>query len=220
MTSQVLPDPEEITDDPDLVYDGRARKRPPGASPTVRAIYALLVTHPEGMTVSAIHDALRETWRATDAYRAYEQWLIKQRAYDKSHRINSTEGKRRASVELIPTYGTPKFTEHAQRWWIRSRLGSMKSSRTARREGTGKGAVYFAGERSPREMVNCPVDVHLRPMDIAGSQRYADDYLRREKVKAVLLAALQDRGKKGRVKEATGLAYEAVQAAFDYLSGR
>jgi len=36
----------------------------------------------------------------------------------------------------------------------------------------------------------------------------------------VLLAALQGRGEKGRVKEAAGLAYEAVQAAFDYLSGR
>lgn len=212
MTSQVLSDPEEITNDIDLVYDGKARKRPPGASPTVRAIYALLVSHPEGMTVAAIHDALRETWRATDAYRAYEQNLKRSRAV-----LLAT---RSANKTVIPEYGHPKFMECARAWWIRSRLTNMKEARTARREGTGKEAVWFAGERAPREMVNCPVEVHLRPMDIAGAQRHSDDYLRREKVKAVLLAALQGRGEKGRVKEATGLAYEAVQAAFDYLSGR
>ena len=210
MTNPVLTHPEEgVTNDADLVYEGRTRKRPPGASPTVRRIYTLLVTHSEGLTVSEIHDAMREDWTATDAYRAYEQ-----------HRKRTQSLNNLARHSPIPAYGTVVFQERARTWWIRSRLQGMKESRTAQREGIGKEVRWFAGERAPREMVECPVDVHLRPMNIHDAQRHADEHVRRERVKAELLAVLQMRGKKGQAKEGMRLAYEAVQMAYDYLSGR
>ena len=186
--------------DSDLVYDGKARKRPPGASPTVRAIYALLVAHPEGMTVAAIHDAMRETWRATDAYRAYEQHLKKRR-----QRVVA-----RASTTTISDYGTPQFNSPAQRWWIVGCLARMQRDQTARRKGTGKGAVGFSGERAPRERLNCPVDVHLRPMNIQAEQLRVDDQVRRERVKVALFAALDTPRLRG----------EAVRLAYNYLCGR
>lgn len=191
--------------DPDLVYNGRTRKRPPGASPCVRAIYTLLVAHPEGMTVSAIHDAMRETWRATDAYRAYDQYLKRQRLISLAKTTAKEIRKSR-----IPEYETVVFKERARHWWIQTRLTNMKDSKTARREGTGKRAVWFAGERTPREILNCPVDIHLRPMNIQAEQRRADDQVRREKVKAALFAALDTPRLQGK----------AVRLAYNYLCGR
>ncbi len=204
---EILAPLEEVVDTSYLEYDGRARKRPPGASPTVRLIYGLLVDNIQGLTVSELHDHLREGWSATDAYRAYEKHLTHQRI---------TVGK--GSATVIGPYGSGSFREHAQRWWIWSKLRAMQQTRTARHEGRGKGSLWFAGKRAPKVMIACDLKRHLQPYDPHKDQQQQNVHnaalLRREQVKAQLLEGLQNRRLK--LAEAKGL----IQVAFDHLSGR
>jgi len=154
---------------------------------------------------------MREGWVETDAYRAYDQELKKARkkaVLDKSRSLSKT---------IIGDYGTPTFIAAAQRWWIQTRLQSMSlkgndGRSTARREGTGKDARWFAGDRKPREIVNCEANlVHLRPLNIQSEQRHAHDHLQRERVKAALFEA---------IPMAKGRSKQTIQMAYDYLSGR
>ena len=122
--------------DPDLVYDGRLVKRPPGASEETQEIYRLLHEHPDGMTVDLIHDGLRDGWMATDVYRAYAQNINSARArrsreFDVDKR---GDARRRTQKPRDPlAYGTPAFKEAAQRWAITRSLLGMKRCGTARR---------------------------------------------------------------------------------------
>jgi hypothetical protein len=178
--------------DDDLVYDGRQRRRPPGASDFAQELYMLLAEHPAGMTMDDLHGALREGWAATDAYRAYQ---------------NRLKAVPQASP---PAYGSDEFKRRAQRWWISKRLSEMRRSGTARSE-DGR---WFTGERAPR--VRAP-GRRYAPLDPA-TQRAQDRaataaFVRRERVKAELLTGLNGKPGKDRLRE-------LVQLAYDCLSGR
>lgn len=215
---------EEIAqpvDAPDLVYSGRARKRPPGASALVQRIYGLLVEHPQGITLAELHDTLRDGWLETDAYRAYEQHLndIRLPATVQATTV-AGEHKRRRPPPKVGQYGTPNFKEAAQRWWIRGKLQGMRSTGTARREGQGQVARWYAGERTPRVMVACPVPekgYHVHPMNVHDAQVLAQTdtgaRIRREQLKARILETLNDKRFKGPRRD-------LVQDLYDYLTGR
>jgi hypothetical protein len=155
------------------------------------------------MTLPEIHDYLREGWLETDAYRAYEQWRTRRR-------VSGESGN--------PPYGSPDFRERARHWWIRGQLQDMLKLRTARREGAGAEARWFAGDRAPRLLVACPVHGHhLAPLD-AVAQAKADNtvragHIRREQVKAELLEGLNDR------RLSQDRARELIQLAYNYISG-
>src|SRR5664280_2313273 len=106
--------------DPDLVYDGRLVKRPPGASEETQEIYRLLHEHPDGMTVDLIHDGLRDGWMATDVYRAYARKRKTARARNRESDVDKLGDTQRRTQETRDplAYGTPAFKEAAQRWAI------------------------------------------------------------------------------------------------------
>jgi len=201
--------------DPDLVYDGRLVKRPPGASEETQEIYRLLYEHPAGMTLAEIHDELRDGWMATDVYRAYartrEAGRARARNLSADKRGNARPRSQKAREPL--EYGTPAFKEAAQRWSINCTLAGMRRCGTARREGVGSDDRYFAG-RPPR----VPGLKHsLVPFDPAKARDVlaatTREHVDRELVKADLLAVLND----GRV---TGKTRDRIQSAYDRLCGR
>jgi hypothetical protein len=202
--------------DPDLVYDGRRFKRPPGASEETQEIYRLLYEHPDGMTVEEIHDGLRDGWMATDVYRAYEQNRETDRVRARKFYVEKrgSAPRRTRKTRDRPEYGTPAFKEAAQRWAINRSLLSMKRGGTARREGTGPEARWFAG-RPP--MVPGPSRRSLVPFDPVKSREVLTtttrEHVNRELVKADLLAVLNDKRVKGKTRD-------LVQSAYDRLSGR
>lgn len=194
-----------MPDDSDLVYDGRARKRPSGASDLTQRIYMLLHDHPDGMTLDEIHAVMAEGWLETDYYRAYEQYLTKQRK-SYSHAASRTRIK--------AEYGSDDFKHRAQRWALASMLNSMRTAkrRNARREGDR----WFKGERAPRITVHETKPRYVTH-DWAAERRNAyrastTATVRREEVKAELWTALSD----GRIR---GRTREVIQHAYDYLSG-
>ncbi len=203
------PDEDHQHNEPD--YDGRARKRPPGASSTVRAIYALLVEHPEGVTVSDLQELMAPDWTANVCFPAYEQHL-------KDARMREAN----ASPSLIsPAH--PKFIDKARYWWIGTRLQSMKSVNSARREGTGRDAVWFKGDReeAPREIVNCEAGkVHLQEMDIDRSARSLRDQVNREKIKEACRDAQKKRVKRSHLTQGDIAAWALVDMVEDWLAGR
>jgi hypothetical protein len=130
-----------VKKDDDLVYDGRARKRPPGANSTVIQIFDLLDAHPDGLTLEAICARLRAGF-PTDAYRAYEQNLKRRRQDD------GGRSPRPPSSGLLPLrleYGTPAFKQRAERWWIQGVLKHMREAGTAER----RAALWYRVDRSP-----------------------------------------------------------------------
>jgi hypothetical protein len=195
---------ESLTpDDSDLVYEGRARKRPSGASDLTQRIYILLHEHPDGMTRDGIWAVLREGWLETDYYRAYEQFL-------KGYKEKRTPSKLKSRGRPRAEYGSDLFKERAQKWAISKTLASMTYLGTALHRGD-----YWHAGRSPHVMVP-KTELHRVPMD-ASAQRSAHQadttaHVRREQVKAELFAALRD----GRVK---GRSREVIQHAYDYLAG-
>ena len=203
--------------DPDLVYDGRLVKRPPGASEETQEIYRLLHEHPDGMTVDLIHDGLRDGWMATDVYRAYAQNINSARArrsreFDVDKR---GDARRRTQKPRDPlAYGTPAFKEAAQRWSITRSLLGMHRRGSARRVGTGPEARWFAG-RPPN--VPGPSRRSLVPFDPVKSREVLTTTTRthvdRELVKADLLAVLNDKRVRGKTRD-------RVQSAYNRLCGR
>jgi hypothetical protein len=200
-----------MSDAGDLVYDGRARKRPSGASDLTQRIYMALHDHPEGLTVDELHDLMREGWLETDYYRAYEQYLAKTRLY---YQLRSPSRVKRANAPEPEPYGSGEFKRRAQRWAISKTLSTMRSKeqRTVRRDGDR----WYKGERAPRITVheNKP---HYRTDDWAAERRDAyradtDARVRREQIRAELFAALADKRIKGHTRE-------VIQHAYDYLCG-
>lgn len=131
----------------DLVYDGRARRRPPGANSTVIEIFDLLDTRPDGITIEELLVALRAGF-PTDAYRAYEQVLDRKR---KKGASNGGELAPSSPEPLRLRYGTPEFKAHAEHWWVTNKLKSMRECGTASRDGDR----WFRGERSPLVQIVC-----------------------------------------------------------------
>jgi hypothetical protein len=202
--------------DPDLVYDGRLVKRPPGASEETQEIYRLLHEHPDGMTVGEVHDGLRDGWMATDVYRSYAQYLKAARARGRKFYADKKGDERRRTQKTRDPleYGTPAFKEAAQRWAITRSLLGMSRRGSARRVGTGAGTHWFAG-RPP----NVPGSSRPRlvPFDPVKSREVLTTTTRthvdRELVKADLLAVLND-------KRVTGKTRDRVQSAYNRLCGR
>lgn len=188
----------------DLVYDGRARKRPPGASELVQRIYTLLTERPEGMTRDELHAELREGWLDTDAYRAYEHNLIRDR---------KSVDQRRSGPPI--SYGSDKFKARAQRWWIYRKLTDMESCGTARRvQGT---KLWQAGRPPHVHTFTSQTKGTFVPLDVEAKRKRehaaTQDNIRREELKADLLAYLADKRVKGRARE-------LAQRSYNYMSGR
>jgi hypothetical protein len=195
----------------DLAYDGRARKRPPGAGTDVQEIYMLLAAHPDGMTLDEIHTEMRDGWMYTDAYRAYEQHLARDRAYSSSRRQSPTKIKRK-HLE----YGTDDFKRRAQRWWILVKLHAMAKHGNSRRQGD----CWFAdipptvAEVTDRLRLVRLNAISKRAHDQADVQRH----VRREELKALMLNDLNGRYPgKSPVRDHL---LETIQLAYDYISGR
>lgn len=201
--------------DTDLRYDGRARKRPAGASTLVQQIYVLLIQHPTGLTINDLHDRLRDGWMDTDAYRSYEKSVIKHRdtsPYIRRTKLGVVQVKR--SPKKVGDYGSAKFKEHAQHWWINVRLIRMGRMNTARREG----ARWFPGRRAPRVMVRCEkYGHHLVPMNVPEwlKKQRAERAINihRNEVRDILWAGLDDKRIKGKSRA-------LIQRAYDFICGR
>jgi len=156
------------------------------------------------MTRAEIHEALREGWMETDAYRAYGHYLGEQRARALQDRPT---GRRRLE------HGTPEFRAAAQRWWIGVKLRDMRGNGSVRREGFGDAALWFAG-RAPR--IRGQKSTYV-PFDPAESRTVLTsttaEHVNRENAKAALLKLLNDKRIKGKARE-------LAQEAYDYLCGR
>src|SRR5262245_25110398 len=188
--------------DDDLVYSGRDRKRPPGASDFVQRIYGVLDEHPAGMTRDELLDAmLLEGGEAgTDAYRAYDQYL------DRRRKVSGEIGGARRLQ-----YGSDAFKRRAQRWYLTKRLAEMQRSATARREGDR----WYTGRRPLRVRA---AGGRYAPLDSAA-QRARDratmrEFTLRERIKARQWDDLND----SKVTRARLL--ETVRLSYEYLCGR
>jgi hypothetical protein len=199
--------------DADLVYDGRARKRPPGAGTDVQEIYMLLAVHPEGMTLDEIHAEMRDGWMYTDAYRAYEKHLANDRAYSVT-RKPSEKPNRRPRLE----YGSPQFKRRAQRWWIRTRLAAML------KDGRGNAKRiedrYYCGKAPQVAEVTDRLRLVKLDPDVKRAHDHADvqQHVRREELKALMLNDLN--GKYPGRSPVRDHLLETIQLAYDYISGR
>lgn len=192
-------------------YAGRAKRRPPGASDFTQRLYRLLHEHPEGLTRAEIHEALREGWMETDAYRAYSnaRKAERERRYESAGH-QGTRGKQQLE------HGTPEFRAAAQRWWINAKLTQMcrLRHRTARREGTGESARYFVGERPPKVQGQKSTYVPFNPEESRAVLTATNaEHINRENAKAELLKLLNDKRIKGTTRD-------GIQAAYDHLCGR
>ena len=170
---------------------GRGQRHPAGARLLVQRLYILLVDSPQGLTLSQIHDDLREGWLDTAAYRQY-----KSKCYQ---------------------HGTPEFQERARRWYLRKSLGAMCHTGTARVQGEprSRNKLYLVGSRPPRIMVNCEYNRrHTVPMDVdklrAKENSVLDVMLRREKVLHGLLGGIDSPDIDKRCRELLQLAYDFI----------
>ena len=173
----------------DLVF--QSGRRPAGAGAFVQQIYALLAERPGGLDRREIDAALRDGWRATDAYRRYE--------------LNRTQ--------KTPSYDSEQFKERARHVYTSAKLRGMVRAGFARLDDDR----YYIGPRVPRVATSCPARRrHLVPFD-AGMRELErqrnEDFVRREHVKSELLQGLNDRAIKGK-------AHKLILLAHDYLSGR
>lgn len=188
--------------DADLVYDGRARKRPPGASEMVQRIYLLLSEHPDGMTLDDLHAEMREGWLDTDAYRAYEQHRQYRAHYYLKAKAVRPEKITKRKAKAIPEYGSDEFKRQAQRWWISGRLDKMQRFKTVRRDGDR----WHATAKKP-----------LVPLDAAAKRQHdhADTqaHIRREELKAEISGLLADKRTSARVRP-------VLEDVLAYLRGR
>lgn len=173
----------------DLVF--RSGRRPAGAGAFVQQIYVLLTDRPAGLDRDEIDAALREGWRATDAYRRYE----------------------RRRTPKTPSYDSEQFKERARHVYTSAKLRGMLRAGFAKLE-DGR---YYVGPRVPRVSMACPArrrhlvafDAGMRELERQRNQ----DFVRREHVKSELLLGLNDRAVKGKARK-------LIQLAHDYLSGR
>lgn len=196
----------------DLVYAGRDRKRPPGASDFTQQLYRLLHEHPGGMTLDEIHEAVCGGWMETDAYRAYARDLDEKRARRRNQggQHNPSAGHLDAAQRRRLEYGSDLFKERAQRWWISKALTHMRKADTARRDGDR----WFVGHRAPRVRAQRGTYALFDPAESrAVLTTTTREHVRREQVKAQLLAGLNDKRIRGRSRE-------LIQLAYDHLSGR
>jgi hypothetical protein len=173
----------------DLIF--QSGRRPAGAGAFVQQIYVLLAERPEGLDRHEIDAALRDGWRATDAYRRYE--------------LNRTQ--------KTPRYDSEQFKERARHVYTSTKLRGMVRAGFARLENDR----YYVGPRVPRVSTPCPARRrHLVAFD-AGMRELErqrnEDFVRREHVKSELLLGLNDRAIKGKSRK-------LIQLAHDYLSGR
>ena len=180
-----------IRSDEDLVYSGRARKRPPGASAMVQRIFTILNEHPAGMTVDDLLKELSPGWMEYDAYRDYDQYQS-------------------ARLQNLLRYGTPKFIAKAQRRWVQKKLIGMVKHSTpmAKRQGKGRSVLFFAGDHLPKVMADwCKCHIHLVEMDVGRAARELNEQVKREQVMEMLRKEIRGKGKKG----------EVAQLAHDYI---
>ncbi|HUK69051.1 MAG TPA: hypothetical protein VLW50_09930 [Streptosporangiaceae bacterium] len=219
------------------MYDGRARKRPSGASDFVQRIYMLLDEHPEGMTLDEIHAVLREGWLETDYYRAYEQYIATRQVYNQAASRRKLDGGERGTINgrsevynqaasrrklksggrPAAPYGSDLFKSRAQQWAISKTLNLMKHAkhRTARRCGD----KWYKGERAPRITVyDSTPRPHYITHDWASERRAAYQAatsadVRREELKAELFKAIASKSLTVR------RAREVLQLAYDHLCG-
>ncbi len=173
----------------DLVF--QSGRRPAGAGVFVQQIYVLLAERPGGLDRQEIDTALRDGWRATDAYRRYEL----------------------SRTRKTPPYDSELFKERARRVYTSAKVRGMVRAGFARLE-NGR---YYVGSRVPRVSTPCPARRrHLVAFD-AGMREIErqrnEDFIRREHVKSELLLGLNDRAIKGKARK-------LIQLAHDYLSGR
>jgi len=206
-------DPDLMPDDSDLVYDPKTRKRPPGASDVTVEVWKLLYRHPGGLTIDEICAAMAPGWMFTDTYRAYAREREHQRKIHRPKGTHPTRG-RKPALE----YGTPKFKAAAQRWRIQLALASMSHTArpTARRD---DGRRWYVTERPPNVQQPCNVikTGHVAPLNVEQLRREEQanrDMVRREHVKAALMAAMND------PKASKQQMAEACRTAYNYLSGR
>ncbi len=197
---------------------GRAKRRPPGASDFTQWLYRLLHEHPEGMTRAEIHEAMREGWRDTDAYRDYLAYLEnhrKRRAASSLPADGSASRLRRRHIPARYEFGTPEFKSAAQRWFINKRLGEMSTTGSARREGADDDVRWFAARR-PQVQGSRSTLVPFDPVESrAVLTSTMGEHVNRENAKAELLAIIN--GKSAMTKaEMKG----HVQTAYDWLCGR
>lgn len=190
-------------------YAGRAKRRPPGASDFTQQLYRLLHEHPDGLTRDQIHDALREQWVETDAYRAYRHNLAKRRALYREEAGAGRESSNHVLYQQATDAGRER--ERAQRWFIGDRLHKMRTSGSARREG----GLWFVGHRPPRVQGRKSTYVPFDPEESkAVLVSTTNEHINRENAKAELLAILN---RKRRLPEDIR---EHAQAAYDWLCGR
>lgn len=206
--------------DADLEYAGRERKRPPGASDLVQQIYMLLDEHPEGMARDEIHAVLRDGWLETDAYRAYDRWLvINRKPYAQAPSERKVELLARGSGQ----YGTDDFKRRAQLWWLGKMLTQMVGDGTVRREGPHGKSRWYVGHRAPR-VVREGKTRYYAPLDVtatrAANQADTQGHVRREQVKARFLADLNDPELAKATRKNTQRLLETIRLGYEYLSGR
>lgn len=175
--------------DEDLVYDGRARKRPPGANSTVVEVYDLLDTHPDGITLEETIEALRAGF-PTDAYRSH--WAdLKRRRDKKKEAVRERGGS--ASGLPFPTpleYGSPEFKWRAERAWIQKTFKNMVDARTARKEGDR----WFKGERAPLIQIECEAGHrHMVPYDSKKGRAEDEARVQRAHIREEARAVLNDK---------------------------
>jgi hypothetical protein len=192
-------------------YAGRAKRRPPGASDFTQRVYRLLHENPDGLTREQIHDALREEWVDTDAYRAYERHLT---GRNRRHRVakqhpSAVQHDDVAKQGPHAAQHSSEFRRRAQRWFIGDKLVHMRQSGSARREGD----LWFAAR---------PPKVHGKrgtyvPFDPEESRAVlvstTSEHVNRENAKAELLAILNRKRLPEDIRE-------HAQAAYDWLCGR
>lgn len=173
--------------DEDLNYDGRARKRPPGANSTVIEIFDLLDASPDGLTISEIIDALRVGF-PTDAYRAYDK------------RLSGDRSDGRPPSDRPPPlrlkYGTPDFKRHAEHWWVRKTLGEMARSKNGRQStALCIGERWYRGERSPLVQIVCEAGRrHMVPYDSKKGRAEDEARVRRAHLREEARAVLANKG--------------------------
>jgi hypothetical protein len=229
-----------MTNDLDLVYDGRTRKRSPGASDLTQRIWLLLKDHPEGMTRDQIHAELRVAgWLDTDVYRSYQQELT----YSRYHRSleKGLVGDQMPSNLLLNDdqehpinyleYGSEEFKLRAQLWWIRKKLQDMARTKRVYRTNytctqhhkhhrycTAKTARWFAN--TPPRIIDYSQGnlVELSTTKHSEDQKITEAHVQRERVVARLLEDLNETYP-GRSPVRDRL-LESIQIAYDYIKGR
>jgi len=197
-----------VADDSDLVYSGRARKRPPGAGGLIQDIYVMLYNHPEGMTLDEFYEEFRDGWLYTDDYRAYEQVRSKYRT------VASQKGPAKQQ------YGSPEFKRNAQRWAITRALGSMVKTGTARREGERGYSRWYIGtgegrrHPGPQIATNRAGLIYLDPAKAQAEEKAERErQLRRETLRTEARQIANDK----RLGKSTR---DFAQRVENYLAGR